>query len=474
MSVVLKIFEDISKIPRGSGNEKGISDYLMAFAKERGLEAKQDALLNVVIYKPGTSGKENNPPLALQSHMDMVCEKNSDTVHDFLKDPIKLRQEGDLLYATNTTLGADDGVGMALTMAILDSADIPHPPIEAIFTTEEETGMAGMAALDPNWISARRMINMDSGNDSTFGVGCSGGTRGNFIVPVTRDVLPAGMVFLHLSVRGLFGGHSGTEIHLERANSISILGRALAALNEQVDVRIVKLSGGLKANAIPREADAYIAIPAADENKAKQIIADLKNVLGAEYRGSDPDISLELTQTDQHKEAFTPECVKKVISAIILIPGGVINMSRDIDGLVETSNNVGVMETGPGAVTFECAIRSSVPSRGMFVRTRIEALAAALGATAEFGDGYPSWTYNPDSPLLKQAMEIFREVHKKEPNIEATHGGLECGFMMRKFPDMDIIAFMSNVFDYHTPNEHLSISSLDKVWKYTQVLVSRL
>jgi len=471
---VLSFFEKISRIPRGSGNEQAISDYLVDFGKKRGLTVKQDAALNVVIYKSGSPGYENHSPLILQSHMDMVCEKNSDTIHDFEKDPITLRLEGDFLYATGTTLGADNGVGVAVGLALLDSNDVAHPPLEVVFTSEEETTMKGISALDTSWLTARRMINMDSGNDKAFCVGCAGGGRLDFNVPVTREALPSGMVCQLLTVRGLLGGHSGVEIHLGHANSIRVLGRALATLNAAIDIRLVHVSGGLKANAIPREADAVIAMPASDISKAEQIVADLQQTLRTEYRVQDADIALALAEAQSQAKVFTPDSAKNAISAMLLIPYGVLHMSYDIPDLVETSNNIGVMETTPDCVTMDCALRSSVPSRRLLVRTQIEALADALGATVDFSHGYPGWTYNPDSPLLATAVEQFRKLYGEDPSIEAVHAGLECGFMMEKFPDMDIISYCCKIYDAHTPNEHMSISSLNKVWKYTLTLLECL
>jgi len=471
---VLGFFEEISKIPRGSGNEKAISDYLVDFGEKRGLVTKQDEALNVVIYKPGSPGHENRPPLILQSHMDMVCEKNADTTHDFLTDPISLRVDGDYLFANGTTLGADNGVGVAVGLALLDSDDIAHPPLEIVFTAEEETTMKGISNLDPGWFKARRMINMDSGSDTTFCVGCAGGGRLDFTVPVKRESLTGEMVCKLLTVRGLLGGHSGVEIHLGKANSIRILGRALDALKAELDLRLISVSGGLKANAIPREADAVIALPPADIGKAEQILVALQQTLRTEYRVPDPDITLALVPTQEYTEAFTCDSAKKVISAMLLLPFGVLHMSYDIPGLVETSNNVGVMETTPEGVSIDCALRSSVPSRRLLVRKQIEALADALEVKVDFGHGYPGWTYNPDSPLLADAIAEYCKLYNEEPNIEAVHAGLECGFMLEKIPDMDIISYCCKIFDGHTPNEHLSISSLNRTWKYTLALLESL
>jgi len=470
--IVFEIFEEISQIPRGSGNEQAISDYLMNFAKKRGLNAKQDSALNVVIYKEGSAGYENHAPLILQSHMDMVCEKNSDTVHDFLKDPISLRTEGDFLYANGTTLGADNGVGMAISLAALDANDIAHPPLEVIFTSEEETTMKGISALDASWLKARRMINMDSGSDTAFCVGCAGGVRFELSVPVKKEALPQDMICKHLTVRGLKGGHSGVEIHLGLANSIRILGRALDCIKD--NMCIVSLSGGLKTNAIPREADAIIALPASEVGKAEQLLSNLQSTLREEYRTQDPDISLALTEAEPQKECLSQTCAKKAVAAMLLLPYGVLHMSYDIPDLVETSNNIGVMTTSDKQILFECALRSSVPSRRDLIKTQVEALAESMLVKAEFAHGYPSWTYNPSSPLLAIAVKQFKEMYNKEPEIAAVHAGLECGFMMEKIPEMDIISYCAKMYDAHTPHEHLSISSTERVWEYTKALLKAL
>ena len=489
----LKFFEEISRIPRGSGNEEGISDYLVMFAKKRNLMVKQDKSFNVVIYKDGSPGRENQPPIIIQSHMDMVCEKNAGTVHNFLTDPISLRLEGDFLYANGTTLGADNGVGMCIGLAVLDSDNIEHPPLEIVFTSEEETTMKGISDLKGNWLKARRMISLDSGDDESFCVGCAGGGRLDFKVPLNRESISHEMVYKTLTVRGLTGGHSGAEINLGKGNSIRILGRALDIIMKsamkpemksemkpetksatQSNIRLVSASGGLKANAIPREAEAIIALPAEEVSKVEQELNALDQVLKNEYRIPDPGITLVLAPAQDHKEVLSRECSQKAIAAMLLLPYGVLHMSYDIPDLVETSNNVGVMETTEEFLSFECALRSSVPSRRLFVRSQIEILAAAMGCQVNFAHGYPGWTYNPESPLLAVALEQFKEMYNKEPNIEAIHAGLECGFMLEKIPDMDIIAYCAKIYDAHTPNEHMSIPSLDRIWKYTLALLKGL
>jgi len=470
---VLGFFQAISAIPRGSGNEKAVSDYFVSFAKERGLEVVQDAAYNVVIYKPGSKGHESRPALILQSHMDMVCEKNAGTEHDFLKDPIKLRVDGDFVYATDTTLGADNGVGVAVGLALLDSQDLAHPPLEVVFTAEEETTMKGVSALEPSLFKARRMINMDSGSDTTFCVGCAGGGRFDFSVPLAWEEIPAGHVSRLITVRGLLGGHSGGEIHTGKANSIRTLGRALAAIKAETGLRISDVSGGLKANAIPREAEAIVTLPASDIGKAEGILKALESTLRSEHRLTDPDISLAMADSKAN-QVIKEANAEKLIQALLLLPYGVFHMSFDIPGLVETSNNIGVMRTDKERVSFDCALRSAVPSRKDFAKAQIEALAKALDVNVTFSHGYPGWTYNPDSKLLAEAMAAFKEMYEKDAKVEAVHGGLECGFMLEKFPDMDIISYCCEIFDAHTPNEHMSLPSLERMWKYTVALMEKL
>ncbi|MCL1997317.1 MAG: aminoacyl-histidine dipeptidase [Turicibacter sp.] len=472
----LYFFKEISKIPRASGKEQAISDYLVEFAKARGLKVVQDEALNVVIYKPGTAGYENHPPIALQSHIDMVCEKNVDTDHDFDKDPLKLQEKGEFLYATGTTLGADNGIGVSISMAVLDAKELPHPPLEVIFTSEEETTMKGVSNLDTNLITARRMINMDSGSDKRFTVGCAGGCRFSVTIPIKRHKEHSNEpVAKLLTVRGLLGGHSGLEIALGKANSIRLLALGLHALKEQINVGIITVSGGLKTNAIPREAEALITVPKSELAKAEQIISSVTSTLQKEYRASDPDIQLKLEDAAfSGQEILTDECVKQLMSSMMLLPYGVLHMSHDIQGLVETSNNIGVMTTTDSSIRLDCALRSSVFSRRKLIESQVQYLADAIGVKVEFGDGYPGWAYNPDSPLLAIAKVEFEKLYKMKPEIEAVHAGLECGFMMEKFPDMDIISYCADIRGPHTPEECVSLPSFEKVWDFTKNLLKRL
>jgi len=472
---VLNFFKEISSIPRESGNEKAISVYLVSFGTMRGLEVKQDSAHNVVIYKQGSLGYETHPSLILQSHMDMVCEKHEHVLHDFKIDPITFRVEEDFLYANGTTLGADNGIGMAISLAILDASNIAHPPLEVIFTSEEETTMNGMATIDATWLTARRMINLDSGNEKTFYVGCAGGGQLSFNIPLTKRAFSSGLEHCTLTVRNLVGGHSGVEIHLGRANSIRILGRVLDTLISELEISIVDVYGGVKVNVIPREASALIALPHSDVERAKQILSELQETLRSEYKISDPNIVLELTLArQQFNEAFTTDCVQRLIAAILLLPYGVLHMSNDIPELVETSSNIGVLKTTQDCVSFDCGLRSSLPSRLQSVLSQVNMLALTLGAKATFSNEYPSWTHNLNLPLLSEATALYCELYNEEASVKAVHAGLECGFMIKKIPDMDIISFCSQIYDAHTPNEHLSISSLYHVWKYIIALLKCL
>jgi len=475
--IVLGFFEEFSRIPRGSGNEQAMSDYLVNFATKNGLQSKRDNANNVVIYKPGTPpSHDNHPPLILQAHMDMVNEKNADTVHDFLTDPITLRVEGDKVFANGTTLGADNGVGMAMILAILDNSyEHPHPPIEAIFTTDEETGMTGVAELDASWLTARRMINLDSGDEGEICVGCAGGVRAFITVPVEWEPLNQAN-FLKINVRGLKGGHSGTEINLERANSNRVLARVITAIKEAAqDVQVVKIAGGLKNNAIPREAEVIISVPSDKVSNVKEIVSAFEATLRNEYRVADPDISLTLTDIKgEYTQAFSPETTKRVLAALLLTPNGVQAMSQDIPGLVETSNNIGVVETTENAVKINCALRSSVSTRIEHLRKQIITLSDSLNAGVEFSQGYPGWAYAPNSPLRETAIAEFEKMFDKKPIIQAVHAGLECGFFLEKIPGMDIISYGSDIHENHSPNEHFSIPSLQRIWRFTIALLESL
>ncbi len=464
---VFSFFEEISRIPRGSGNEKEISDYLVNFAQKRGLEVIQDEALNVIIKKPGYKGYENATTVILQGHMDMVCEKEANVEHDFTKDPIKLKIEGDMIKASKTTLGADNGIAVAFCLAILDAEDIIHPPLEVLITTEEETGMGGASKLDAKNIKGKILINIDSEEEGILLVSCAGGLRSKVKLPIEWEKAKKDAVIYSLEIKGLKGGHSGSEIDKGRANANKLMGRILNDLMSEIEFNLSNINGGAKMNAIARTAEAHLVISSNNEAKLKNKIEIWDKVLKNEYKSSDPNMSLELKKLDTNLDkVFTYNTTQKVVDILIMIPNGINTMSMAIEGLVESSTNLGVVTTTNEQVTFDSALRSSVRSLKYEILRRIETVAKLVGASAITQSEYPEWEYKTDSYIREIFIEVYKTMFHKEPDIEAIHAGLECGLFNEKFGDVDMISFGPNMYDVHTPDECLSISSTQRTWKY--------
>ena len=468
-------FEEISRIPRGSDNEKGISDYFIAFAKERGLWAHQDEALNAIIKKPGTKGYEGAAPVILQAHMDMVCEKNAGTAHDFEKDPIKLIVEGDIIRADGTTLGADNGASVAMALALLDSDDIPHPPLEVLFTACEEAGMTGARAVDGSMFESKMLLNMDSGNEGSFCVSCAGGGRVFMTYAAERREIPAGHVVKTVKVRGLKGGHSGNDILKERGNSIRILARVLWILRSKFDMQIADINGGMKENAIPREAQAVIAFDGAMVGEVADEVKRIAGVFKSEYARSDEGLEFYLDDyASDFKKAFAQSLASDIVMALLAIPNGVQAMSLIFDGLPETSLNIGVVTTTEDSVVIASSARSSVDSRKEMIIDQVKAIAAATGASVKEVGLYSAWEYNEKSALRKKAMQVFAQMCGKDAVIRGSHGGLECGLLRERIPGVDIVSFGPDIHDLHTPNETLSISSFARTWDFLLKLLVAL
>lgn len=463
-SLVFKYFEEISQIPRGSKNEKGISDYLRNFGESLGLETIQDESLNIIIRKPATPGYENAPGVVLQGHMDMVCEKNKSTNHDFMKDPIKLRIDGDYVYATDTTLGADNGIAVAMGLAILASNDIAHPALELLVTVDEEAGMTGAMALDGSLVKGKYILNLDSEEEGYLLVSCAGGVTALSTLPVEFVKSEANKKAYLLEIKGLLGGHSGMDIIKQRGNANKILGRLLNLLN--VDFDIAKVEGGSKNNAIPREADCVIMVNNDQIDAFTTQLKDITNIFKHELRTSDPGLEIACSETATPELILNSASKDKVIKMLNLIPNGIQTMSMDIENLVESSTNLGVLRTTDSTVTFECAVRSSVKSLKEDITARMELLVTELGGNLELISDYPAWEYAKDSNLEKVCIEAYKNLTGKEPIIMALHAGLECGLLLDKIPNAEAISFGPNMYDVHTPNEHLSISSTENTWKY--------
>ena len=471
---VFEYFEAISNIPRGSGNEKEISDYLLNFGKSLGFESIQDKALNVIIKKPGTKGYENAPTVIIQGHMDMVCEKNNGVEHDFEKDPLKLRIVDDYIYATDTTLGADNGIAVAYAMAILASNDIPHPPIEVLITTDEETGMSGAMAINKDHIDGKILINLDNEEEGYLLVSCAGGIRSTATLNIEKQDVKDKKV-VKISISGLKGGHSGMDIIKERGNSNKILGRVLKGLLKEVSFNIVNLNGGSKNNAIPREAEAFITINSSDESTVIDVIKKWNDIIGNELRTQDSGLKIEaLSINDKEEKEFTDESTKKVVDLLYLYPNGINSKSVEIEGLVESSTNLGVLTTSDTAVEFDSAIRSSVPSLKEEIVLRSKTIVELFGGEFTTTADYPGWEYNPDSKIREICQKVHKDLYGNEAKIVAIHAGVECGLFNEKLGNLDMISFGPNLYDVHTPDEHMSISSVRNCYEYLKAILKEI
>ncbi len=460
---VFRFFEEMCQIPHGSGNTKAISDYCVNFAKERNLEYHQDDVNNVIIIKEASKGYENSEPIIIQGHLDMVCEKDAGCTKDMDTEGLDLYVDGDFLRAKGTTLGGDDGIAVSYALALLDMEELEHPRLEAVFTVDEETSMGGVQALDLSPLKGHMVLNIDSDEEGVFLTSSAGGAEVSVDLPVKR-VSSQGRV-CKITVDGLVGGHSGSEIHKQRANSCKIMGRVLKALAEEVSFGLAQLSGGTKHNAIARSAEACIVLEEKDLAQAKEIIASIQNVLKNEYRVADPDLSIRFAEEGTETlQVVDPTGLTKILFLLREYPFGVMYMSTDIEGLVETSCNVGIINLNEDMFTTCLSIRSSVATRKYEVLDRITFLGEFLGASVEKTDDYPAWEFNPNSKVRTMIADVYRDLFHTEPRIEAIHAGLECGYLDEKMPGLDAVSFGPANFDIHTPQERLSISSTQRYW----------
>ncbi|EMU53685.1 aminoacyl-histidine dipeptidase [Clostridium butyricum] len=461
-------FEQISKIPRGSGNEKAISDYLLDFGKSLGLECIQDAALNIIIKKPASIGYENAPAVIIQGHMDMVCEKNSDKEHDFEKDPINLVVKGDYIYADRTTLGADDGIAVAYAMTLLEDNTIEHPAIEVLLTTDEEAGMSGAMALQPHYINGKIVLNLDSEEEGKLLVSCAGGIRTKSILPIEWIDKKNDTIAYNLVIRGLKGGHSGMEIHLGRGNSNKLMGRLLKSIDKELDFNLVSLNGGSKNNAIPRESSSIITISQKDESKLLDIKRKVCEELKNEFSKKDPNLRVHLLEVEESiDKVFSDDSTKKAVDLLYMYPNGVNTVSSDIQGLTESSTNLGVVTTLENSIEYDSAARSSVLSLKDEIVTRSKCITEILGGKLVTESSYPEWPYKTDSKIREVCKDVYERMYEKTPEIVAIHAGVECGLFKEKLGnDVDMISFGPDIIDIHTPNEHISISSVERCYEY--------
>jgi len=459
---VLHFFREITRIPRESGHEEKIVAYLQQFAKERGLECKTDKVGNVMIAKPASPGKENLPAVILQCHTDMVCEKMSDVDFDFSKDPIRFIIEDGWMIAPDTTLGADNGIGIATAMAILDDDAVQHPRLECLFTVSEETGLDGARAVKKDFITGKTLINLDDEDEGYFCIGCAGGndTVGTFTYREKK--LPAGAVVTKFAIGGGLGGHSGDDIDKNRINAVQQIARfAYEAFAYRVD--ICAIAAGNKRNAIARSGELTLAIPARNESKVVELFNDFAARLKAEYAVTDPGLTFHAEPVSWKKGAIDGGTAHRLIRALLAIPHGVIAMSADIPGLIETSTNLASVKMDQGhKILVGTMQRSSVNSQRVFLAQRVSAVLELAGAKVKQSDGYPGWKPNMNSPIKDVCVASYKRLFGRPPVVRAIHAGLECGLFTEKFPDVDMIAFGPTLRGVHAPGEKLDLASLDR------------
>lgn len=471
---VFKYFSEISEIPRGSGNEQAISDYLVSFAKEHQLEYTQDELNNVIIIKKATPGYENESAIILQGHMDMVCEKRKEYTHDFLKEGIHLIVDGDFLHADGTTLGADNGIAVAYILAIFNDESLKHPRLEAIITSDEEVGMNGAKALELSHLQGKYMINLDSEEEGYLLCSCAGGLTGTSILPVKR--VSAFGKKVKIGIGGLKGGHSGADIDKNRSNATKLLGRLLFDLRENNSYGLISMQGGFKDNVIPREANAELLITAEDTNELTDkyngittSITDILNRYKQELSTSEPELNFSIEDMgDDNFETLHPVSFEKMLFLLVNMPNGVQTMSSDLEGLVESSLNLGIFHTMDDKVEFKTSVRSSKSSVKYYISSKLNYMISFLGGDYVVRSEYPAWEFQKDSPLREHLLKLYREVYGKEMKVEAIHAGLECGLIHDKLQDIDIVSIGPDVTAVHTIEEKISISSAIRVYQFLE------
>jgi dipeptidase D len=476
-ALLWKYFEMLSAIPRSSGNEKGAADFVLKVASDLGLEAKRDEFNNVIVRKPASKGRENDAAVVLQGHLDMVCEKNKDKVFDFSKDGIQLKVDGDWLKADGTTLGGDNGVAVAAALALMESKDISHPPLEALFTTDEEVGLVGAKKLSPDFVKGRILLNLDSEEEGVVFIGCAGGvdTTGRILVDF-ENVCDNYEPYL-LFVSGLKGGHSGLEINQQRGNAIRITARALWNLNHKIGIRIEKITGGNKRNAIPRETEAVIYVPKGKLDEAKKIIANFHNEIMPELIPQDPGLKIEILKYDGKPtgKVFSWEFTHKIFETIYALPHGVLEMSIDIPELVQTSTNLAIIGMeDEKTLLIQTSQRSSIESAKVFAAAQTESVLRLSGFVVNHENSYPAWPPNIKSELLKLSKKVYKDLRGSELKEAAIHAGLECGIIGEKYAGMDMISFGPILQDVHSPNEKLNIPSVLRFWEFLLKLLENI
>jgi len=462
-----KHFDHIRKIPRGSKNEKGVAEYILMVAQRQGIESAQDAAGNVVVRKPASPGREGAGTIVLQGHMDMVCEKDSDVEHDFLSDPIEVELDGDYVKATGTSLGADNGIGVSAALAVMEDPSLVHGPMEMLFTVDEETGLTGANQLAPDFLTGRILLNLDSEEEDSLCVGCAGGADSTITLSVRRTGRADDAIALKVAMKGLRGGHSGVDIHEGRGNANQLLARALCQAGRARSFRLASFNGGSKRNAIAREAEAVLFVAAQDREAFETALGAAAQEIAAEIRVIDPGLDLTVTEAggDEAADPLQEVSQKVLLNLLFGLPHGVLAMSHDIPGLVETSTNLATVETLDDRVEISMNSRSSVRSAIQATKDKIRSLSELAGASMEEGGQYPGWKPDLDSHALKVLKTTHKELFGIDPKVEAIHAGLECGIIGEKYPGMDMISFGPQIDNPHSPDEQVHVGSVDKFWK---------
>jgi len=467
-------FEEICKHPRPSKKEEKIAEYVVSVGKRLGLQVEKDKFGNILIRKPATPGYENRKTVALQGHIDMVCEKNRDVEHDFDNDPIYPYIDGDWVKAKGTTLGADNGIGVASALAVLESKDVEHGPLECLFTLDEETGLTGASSLKKNWLKADILINMDSEDIGVIFIGCSGGKNTAATFKAKLEKVPRNYSSFELKVAGLKGGHSGLEIQVGRGNAVKILNRAIWSYSQENNIRLAEINGGNKHNAIPREAFAVVLVPKNDEKKLKKFVAKYNETVKSEYAAVEPDLMVSVEKHSTPEKVMDEKTQKHLVNALYALPHGVIKMSNDIPGLVETSTNLAVVETKGKNINIVTSQRSPVFSQNVDITNMVSSVLKLAGAEITYGDGYPGWAPDINSDILKVFKSTFTKMYGKEPEVTAIHAGLECGIIKEKYPDMDMISFGPTMRDVHSPAEKLQISTVPEFFNQLKTVLTNI
>lgn len=466
-ALIWQCFDQVTKVPRPSCHEEQIRDFLINFAKSHNVAVKTDKCGNVLMHKDATPGMENAPVVILQAHMDMVAEKNGNVEHDFLKDPIDTYVDGDWVKARGTTLGADNGIGIAAAMAVMIDPDLKHGPVEALFTVNEEIGLEGAQNLGEDMLGGNILINLDSEDDGEIFVGCAGGIDTTAWFDYKRSLAPDNFSYLKISVSGLLGGHSGGDIHLGRANANKLVARFLWGCSQKWNLELIEFDGGNLRNAIPREAHAVFGIETKLADDLMKALQDYAGWIQNEYAGIEPSISIKVEEVAKPEYSIDQTTSIALVRALYSAPHGVISMSRDIEGLVETSTNLAAVKMEEGnRIKVTTSQRSSVESRKYSIAGQVEALFQLAGAKVDHSDGYPGWAPNMKSPIMKIAADAYEELFGVKPAIKAIHAGLECGLFLDKYPHLDMVSFGPTMTGVHSPDEQLLIPTVDKFWRH--------